>query len=113
MSQDFNYLAALQRAILVRHRCTSLHRGTVFVHEKTAAGETVWKGNVEVFDLLDCNESDICFAWQHVVSRKTAKVITVLGSRLIDTAHRAVQAAIFTDMQPLSFHDPVSIEDAA
>ena len=52
-------------------------------------GETVWEGEVMVFDLLDHPTAKICYAWS-VDNRVTA----VLGEGPVDSPRAAVQAAI-------------------
>ena len=64
-----------------------------------------------MFALTGCKEADKCYAWQSVEER--IRVVTVLHSRLVDSAHRAVQAAIFSGVQPPMFaiaDDPAFIQ---
>ncbi|HEV2331034.1 MAG TPA: hypothetical protein VGY56_19805 [Verrucomicrobiae bacterium] len=74
------------------------HLKTVFVHEKTEDDETVWSGNVEVFDLVDCKDANRCYARKD--TQDALRIVTVLHSRIVDSPRRAVQAAIFTGVQP-------------
>jgi len=99
MACHVEYLEELQIAIRFKHRCNAAHKESVFVHEKTKSGETVWKGYVEVFDLSGYEEVKTCYAW---LNRKVngLKILTVLGNLLIDSAPKAVQAAIFVGAQP-------------
>ncbi|MGH7979548.1 MAG: hypothetical protein ACREE6_09240 [Limisphaerales bacterium] len=97
MTLDAEYLSELQRTIELRCRCKAVHRQTVFIHEKTADGETIWGGDVEVFDLMDYKESSRCYAWQDIEGG--VRIVTILHSRLVDSPHRAVQAAIYTGIQ--------------
>lgn len=92
-------MGELQAAIKLEHKCKPTHRETVFVHEKTDSGETVWRGYVEVFDIAGHKKAKTCYAWQHVRGNEV-KIITVLGSSVISSAQRAVQAAIFIGTQP-------------
>ena len=91
------YLAELEHAIRFRLRCSAEHLQTVFVHEKNADNETVWFGDVEVFDLIQCKEAKSCYAWQGFEAG--VRVVTILHSRLVDSPHRAIQAAIFSGVQ--------------
>ena len=95
-----DYLAALQAAVKMKYGCKLNHRESVFVREKVG-GQTVWMGNVEVFDLLDHEKSRICYAWPHITPDGEAKYISVLGSRAVDSAKKAVQAAVFVDAELL------------
>lgn len=98
MAITSDYLADLENAIRARCGCTATHRESVFVHEKTADDETVWFGDVEVFDLIDGKDSHRCYAWQNF--ENGIRIVTILHSRVVDSPHRAVQAAIFTGVQP-------------
>jgi len=98
----------LQRAIQQRHRCVAIHRESVHVHE-ILDGQTIWEGNVEVFDLKDHLEAEKCYAWSHreegmsgrVLNSETMRLITVLGKRPVDSPEMAVRTAIFFDVQPV------------
>jgi hypothetical protein len=65
MSHQSDYLESLKAAIFVNHKCKPSHRETAFVHVKTNDAETVWKGRVEIFDLVGHHEADTCYAWQN------------------------------------------------
>jgi hypothetical protein len=99
MSTKADYLDALEVAILTKHKCTPTHRETVFVQEKTTDGEMVWEGQVEVFDVTGHKEAQKCYAWWHTDGHGT-KIFTVLGNQVVSSAQRAIQAAIFVDVQP-------------
>jgi hypothetical protein len=99
MFKEFKHLDTLQTAIELKHHCRPTHRETVFVRERTAADETMWEGQVEVFDLTGHKEAKICYAWLHTDGDGT-KIFTVLGNQIVYSAQRAVQAAIFMDAQP-------------
>lgn len=59
----------------------------------------MWEGEVEVFDLTGHNEAQRCYAWQHT-DKDGTRIFTVLGSHIASSAKRAIQAAIFVDVQP-------------
>ena len=100
MAGDNENRDELAAAIKLEHKCKPTYRETVFVHEKTNAGETVWRGYVEVFDITGHKKAKTCYAWRYVRGNEV-KIFTVLASGLINSPRRAVQAAIFTDAQPL------------
>jgi hypothetical protein len=100
MFRKAEYLEALEAAILIKHKCKPTHRETVFIREETEGKETVWEGYVDVFDLAGHKEAKICYAWQHVDDKGGVKIFAVLESQFIDSARRAVQAAIFMGAQP-------------
>ncbi|HUA65587.1 MAG TPA: hypothetical protein VME24_07055 [Alphaproteobacteria bacterium] len=84
----------------MRHKCSPTHRQTVFVRAKTQDEETVWEGFVEEFELAGHKRAKKCYVWRHMESSGRSKIIAVLGNHFIDSAQKAVQAAIFTDTQP-------------
>ena len=100
MTKSTDYLDALASAIKLQHKCRPAHKETIFVHERTADEETVWKGEVEVFDLKEHPKAKTCYAWEHKGGNGNVKIFTILGSDIIDSANRAVQAAIFVGEQP-------------
>ena len=100
MSRKAEYLEALEAAILIKHKCKPTHRETVFVREETTEKETVWEGFVDAFDLTGHKEAKKCYAWQHTDGKGDIKIFTILENQFIDSARRAVQAAIFMGAQP-------------
>lgn len=97
MTVKAEYLAELASAIRLQYKCSAIHCESVYVHEKTASGETVWLGNVEVFELTGCDRAHRCYAWPDFGNG--IRMVTILESKLIDSAERAVQAAIFSGTQ--------------
>ena len=61
MLKNNDYLDRLQVAIQELHRCGAVYRQTVPVHE-VFRGETVWQGQVEVFDLTAHPKAKRCYA---------------------------------------------------
>jgi hypothetical protein len=99
MVEQSNGVAELQAAIELRHLCKSVHRKTVFVHERMKTHETVWSGYVQVFDLIGHPEAQTCYAWRHS-EPEGVKILTLLGNHVVTSPQRAVQAAIFVGVQP-------------
>lgn len=99
MAGIINGVAELQAAIELKHLCKSVHQKTVFVHERTNATETVWSGNVEVFNLVGHRDAQTCYAWRNSRA-EGVKIYTILGNHVVTSAQRAVQAAIFFGAQP-------------
>lgn len=60
-----DYLAKLQVAVEHLHDCAATWSKTVHVHENFE-GQTVWKGDVEVFDLHYTDKAKRCYAWAHL-----------------------------------------------
>jgi len=61
----------------------------------------VWEGLVEVFDIAGHETAKKCYAWQSIDAQGKITVLTVLENDFINSAKRAVQAAIFTDVLPI------------
>ena len=102
MGNKLDYLAWLQLTIQQKHHCVAVHRESVPVHEELD-DQTVWKGEVEVFDMMGHAETDTCYAWSDEGPRKgrSVKLITVLGKRPVRSASMAVRTAIFYNIQPV------------
>lgn len=97
LSKNEKDLRELITAIALKHNCKAVYKETVLVHLSTADEETVWFGHVQVFDLIGHKRAKVCYAWRHHGPDGGMKPITVLGSRLVNSAQKAVQAAIFVD----------------
>jgi hypothetical protein len=102
-------LKLLKSTIERRHGCTAEYAESIHVHEMVDS-QTIWKGDVEVFDLKSHSEVDKCYAWLHrekgakgiVINSEHFRIITVLGKRPVDSPAMAVRTAIFYDVQPPS-----------
>lgn len=105
--QQSDYFDSLEAAIVIGHKCQAIHRATVFVHERTEYGLTVWKGNVEVFDIKEHPTAKVCYAWKHADGNRT-KIFTILENKLVNSAQRAVQAMICADQQPVKLIPPLT-----
>ena len=90
-----NRIDELQNAIRELHGTEATHVETVPVKE-TFQGQTVWEGDVEVFDLANHPKASRVFAWSHDTgdSENPRQHITVLQIPPATTPLRAVQVAI-------------------
>jgi hypothetical protein len=102
MTNTGDYLSTLESAIRMRHNCRPTHKQTLFVRTTTKEAETVWEGLVEEFDLASHATAKTCYAWRHTEPDSRSKIIAVLRNTFIDSAQKAVEAAIFMDAQPLA-----------
>jgi hypothetical protein len=102
LANKLDDLALLQAAIRQTHQCEAVHSQTVSVHEMVG-GRTIWKGEVEVFDLNGLAEAKRCFAWLHDEKGKAAQHVMVLERHPVNSPEMAVKYAIFFDVQPVSF----------
>ena len=88
-----------RRAIRDLHGCDSTWVKSVAVTE-TFRGEIVWRGTVEVFDLIDHATATRCYAWSHAVDgSEKRRYVAVLHEGPVDSAEAAVRAAIVREKQ--------------
>lgn len=80
------------------HGCGSTHVTTVPVHE-IFRGQTVWKGEVEVFDLKDHPKAKRCYAWSHLDKPDDSeeRFVAVLDIPPVKDPITAVRASIVAD----------------
>jgi hypothetical protein len=102
MPQKDENLLRLQSAIERAYHCLAEHSQTVSVQEMIE-GQTVWQGEVEVFDLHDNTAAKKCYAWLYPGS-SGERFVAVLESQLVSSAAMAVRYAIFYDTQPAPCH---------
>jgi len=93
-------IPALLDAIRHLHGVEARHVETVHVHEKTADGkETVWEGDVEVFDLEPHpSGAKRVYAWSEATSGTKRRFFAVLHLSPVDSPAKAVQGSLYADM---------------
>ena len=89
---------ALREVILELHGCLSKHVSTVPVHE-TFQGKTVWRGEVEVFDLIRHPKAKRCYAWAYQDDDGKTQYTAVLELPPVKSAQDAVRAAIVAQVK--------------
>jgi hypothetical protein len=95
-----DYLARVQVAVSQLHNCGALWRETVPVHE-IFRGQTVWQGEVEVFDLTAHPKAKRAYAWSHREGPddQGERFVTVLEIPPVESPVTAVRASIMADRQ--------------
>ena len=93
-----NYIEELQNAIRQLYGAESTYVDTVPVKE-VFQGETVWDGEVEVFDLSDYPGADRVYAWAYDTddSEHPRRQVTVLHIPPATSPEKAVKASIISD----------------
>ena len=87
-------LDALRDAIRNLHGCDSTWAESVPVKE-TFEGQTVWEGEVRVFDLIGHPTAKRCYAWSHTVGdSENRRFVAVLHQPPVDSPRAAVKAAV-------------------
>src|SRR5262245_41098251 len=84
------YLDRLQMVIEHLHQCSAAYRETVPVHE-TFRGETVFNGDVEVFDLTKHPKAKTCYGWSY---GEPEQFVTVLELPPVKSAQDAVKVGV-------------------
>jgi len=77
------------------------HIETVHVHERHE-GETVWEGDVEVFQLIEHPKAKLAYAWSEATTGTKRRFFVVLGVPPVGSAKAAVQASIMADATKLA-----------
>ena len=95
-----DYLAKVQVAVQQLHNCGAVWRETVPVHE-VFRGQTVWRGDVEVFDLHGHPKAKRCYAWSHLDGPKDERTrfVAVLEIPPVVSAETAVRVQIVKDFR--------------
>jgi hypothetical protein len=98
--QNATYIELLKQAIRRLHGVDSTHVETVPVKE-TFNGQTIWDGNVEVFDLYDHSQAKKVYAWTHETDDpdKPQRQVTVLHIPPVTSPQLAVRAVIISDFK--------------
>jgi hypothetical protein len=93
-----NYIEELQDAIRKLRDTDSTHVETVPIKE-VFNGQTVWEGEVEVFDLHDHPKTSRVHAWAHDTEDADCprRHVTVLHIPPATSPRKAVQASIISD----------------
>jgi hypothetical protein len=80
--------------------CSSTYVETVPVTE-TFHGETVWQGEVEVFDIRGHPKAKRAYAWGHVTGEEdqARRYVTVLELPPVDSPQTAVKVAVAAEIK--------------
>lgn len=94
------YIEELKDVIERLHHAHAKHVETVPVKE-VFEGETIWEGEVEVFDLDDHPDAGRVFAWAYDYedTEKPTQHVTVLQIPPATTPENAVKAAIVSEFK--------------
>jgi hypothetical protein len=95
-----DYIARVQVAVSQLHDCGATWRETVPVHE-VFQGQTVWKGEVEVFDLTGHPKAKRAYAWSHLDGTKDERerFVAVLEIPPVDSAVTAVRVSVVKEIR--------------
>ena len=95
-----DYIAELQAALLNLHGVSSTYVESVPVHEEFH-GETVWQGEVEVFDIRGHPKAKRAYAWGHATGKEdqARNYVTVLELPPVDSPQTAVKVAVAAEIK--------------
>jgi hypothetical protein len=95
-----DYIAELQAALLNLHGVTSTYVESVPVVEEFH-GETIWQGEVEVFDIRGHPKATRAYAWGHVTGEEdqARRYVTVLELPPVDSPQTAVKVAVASEIK--------------
>jgi len=95
-----DYIAEIQAAFLRLHGCDATYVETVPVVEEFN-GETIWQGDVEVFNIRGHPKATRGYGWGHVTGEhdQDRRYFTVLELPPVDSPQAAVKAAIMSEIK--------------
>lgn len=97
MKQKQREAAHLKTVIEQMHGGTAHYLKQVSITEKFE-GQTVWKGVIYVFSLIDHEQTDTCYAWSAAVEGSNKRrFYAVLKIPPVESPEAAVRAAIVAD----------------
>lgn len=98
MANNRVYLERLQLAVEHLHKCNAVHSATVPVQE-VFRGQTVWQGDVEVFDQSGHSKAKRAYAWSHRQGKndQDERFVAVLEIPPVKSAETAVRVQIVKD----------------
>jgi hypothetical protein len=93
-----DYIGELKKVIRQLHGCEADYAETVPVKE-VFQGQTVWEGEVEVFNIRGHPKARRCYAWAHATGEddKGKRYVAVLELPPVVSAQTAVRAAIIDE----------------
>ena len=100
MANKQDYLARLQVTVQQLHNCGAVWRESVPVQE-VFNGKTIWKGEVELFDLIGHPKAKRAYGWSHPEGddNKGERFVTVLEIPPVNSPKMAVKMSIYRDIK--------------
>ena len=93
-----DYIGELQAVFVKLHNCDAVYVETVPVTEEFQ-GETIWQGDVEVFDIRGHPKATRGYGWGYVTNEEGGRrCFTVLEIPPVDSPQTAVKAAIAAEI---------------
>jgi hypothetical protein len=90
-------LEALKQAVEGLHNCKAEYQKETYIKE-TFEGQSVWEGDVYIFELKDHPKAKLAYAWlSPVAGTKRTRFYAVLHAPPVKSARDAVRASIVND----------------
>jgi hypothetical protein len=90
-------IEALQQAVEGLHGCKAKYKEKAHVIE-TFKGETVWDGDVYIFELKNHSTAKLAYAWSSPIEGSTKRrFYAVLHANPVKSAQDAIRASILSD----------------
>ena len=90
-------IETLQQAIEALYYCKATFKEKTHITE-AFEGDTVWKGDVYIFDLVGQPDSQIAYGWSSPIEKSENKrIYAILHVPPIESAKDAVRASIASD----------------
>lgn len=91
MANKWDYIARIEAGIMQLHGCGAIWHKTVAVHE-VIRGQTVWKGEVQVFNLKGHSKAKRAYVWSYRDGKTDGneRFVTVLEIPPVESALTAV-----------------------
>ena len=94
-----DYIAEIQSVFLKLHGCEATYVESVSVVEEFQ-GETIWQGDVEVFDLVGHAKAKRGYGWGYTTTDSGGRrYFTVLELPPVDSPQTAVKIAIASELK--------------
>ena len=92
---DSEYIQRLKLALEHLHGCSAHHLRTERVHE-VFHGQTVWQGDVEIFEIAGHPKAKRAYGWAHAAGKDDSdeRFVGVLELPPVDSALTAVRVSL-------------------
>jgi hypothetical protein len=100
LAKRMDYIGELKTAIRNLHGCESEYVETVPVTE-SFRGETIWNGDVEVFDIRGHPKAKRAYAWSHATGKndQARRYVAVLELPPVESPETAVKVAVAAEIK--------------
>ena len=98
MQRSLKYREAIQDAIAKGYSCSAIYDRTVPVHEQLQ-GKTIWKGEVEIFNLSGHPKAQRCYGWGFEDRPGHTEFVTVLEVPPVISPETAVRTYLVSQFK--------------